>query len=242
MSAPTKKAAPKKRPAARRSPASAPVVAPRVGEPVGRWARILAEGQDTPGLQIEPFEVTDGLVLQPLTPRRAAKLGAAQTSYLAALAASANAVQFGATRDQVDEINTAIADSLQAYNEALFGEDVFPAASEYFADKPAWQQELFVEAVKKQFLRLPDEDGKCPACSHTPGGLEARIAELEAALVEVDPSHPLVVQGGGQVGKEGGSSTTSSTTGTKSKKTSSTSATESTPGTGSAEPDPGLSS
>lgn len=235
-----KKAAPRK--AVKRSPAPAPVVAPVAGEPIGRWARVLAEGLDTPGLAIDPFEVTADLVLKPLTPRRATKLGAAQTSYLSALAASANAAQFGATQDQVDEINKAIADSLAAYNEALFGETEYPLVVEYFANDDAWKQELFVDAVKRQFLRLPDEDGKCPTCSHTPGGPEARIAELEAALLDLDPEHPLIVEGGGQVGKELGSSTTSSTTGTNSKKTSSQSVTESTPGTGSAEPDPGPSS
>lgn len=240
MSAPTKKAAPNK--TAKRSPATAQIVAPVAGEPVGRWARVLAEGQATPGLAIAPFEVTADLVLQPLTPRRATKLGAAQTSYLAALAASASAAQFGATQQQVDDINQAIADSLAAYNEALFGETEYPRVVEYFANDDAWKQELFVEAVKKQFLRLPDEDGKCPTCSHAPGGPEARIDELAAALAELDPEHPLIAEPGGQVGKEPGSSTTSSTTGTNSKKTSSESVTESTPGTGSVEPDPGPSS
>lgn len=193
----------------KRTSRSRPVTAPVPGEPVGRWAQVLAEGQDIPGLAIEPFEVTADLVLQPLTPRRAAKLGAAQNAYLVGLAAMANAQRFGATKDEVVEIQTAIDNALEAYNEALFGEADYPRIVEYFIDEPAWKQELFVDAVKTQFLRLPDEDG-CKACGHVEGAETDRIAALEAALAELDKDHPLL---GESVGKEPESSTTSSTTG-----------------------------
>lgn len=195
---------PKKRP-----PRARPVTAPVSGEPVGRWAQVLAEGQGIPGLAIYPFEVTADLILQPLTPRRSSKLGAAQNAYLVGLAAMANAQRFGAKPDEVKEIQTAIDDALVAYNEALFGEADYPRVTEYFIDEPAWKQELFVDAIKTQFLRLPDEDG-CKSCGHIEGADAERIAALEAALAELDNEHPLL---GKPVGKEPESSTTSSTTG-----------------------------
>lgn len=203
-------------PARKRTSKGSPVTAPVVGEPVGRWAKVLAEGQEIPGFAIEPFEVTDDLVLQPLTPRRASKLGAAQNAYLVALAAMANAQRFGATKEETEQIQASIDASITAYNEALFGEDEYPRVVEYFADQPAWKQELFVTAVKQQFQRLPD-DGGCKTCGHIEGAAEERIKELSAALAELDKDHPAL---GEPVGKDSGSSTTSSTTGTSSSQTS----------------------
>lgn len=205
-----------------------PAGSPIPGEPVGRWAQVLAEGQNTPGLAIEPFEVTDGLVLKPLTPRRARKLGAAQAAYLAALAAQINVQRFGATGDEVAEIQARIDEALTAYNEALLGEDEYRRVEAYFADQDSWKQELFLNAVKAQFLRLPD-DGGCQVCGHVPDALEERVAQLEAALAVIDPEHPAL---GGELGKEPESSTSSSTTGTSSTPTSPTSSTGSTSRTG----------
>lgn len=186
------------------------LAAPVEQAPVGKWAKVLAEGQRTPGVAIEPFEVYAGLTLQPLTPRRATKLDATQVAYFTALAASANAQRFGASKDEVAEIQERVEEALGAYNEALIGEDEYPLVQEYFADRPAWMQELFLNEVRRQFLRLPDDDGTCQVCGHTPGALEKRIESLEAALRELDERHPVL---GGELGKEVESSTTSSTTG-----------------------------
>lgn len=211
--------------AARRKTAGSPGNVP--GEPVGRWAQVLAEGQATPGLAIEPFQVTEDLTLQPLTPGRSRALGAAQTAYLTALAASVNAQRFGASAEEIKDIQQRIDESTEAYTRALYG-DEYEAVEAYFADQAAWKAELFANAVKQQFLRLPGDDG-CPVCSYEPGELEDRIELLEKALAELDPEHPAI---GGEVGKEPESSTSSSTTGTNSNETSPTSSTASTSGIG----------
>lgn len=184
------------------------------GEPVGRWAEVLAEGQKTPGLAIAPFEVTADLVLQPMTPTRARKFAAAQRAYFAGLTASANAAQYGAAPEEVANVEKAIEEAINAFNEALFGEDEYPRVEQYFAARPAWQKDLFIEAVKKQFLRLPD-DGRCQLCGH----VDEETAE-----------------------KADGSSTTSSITGPSSKQTSQSNSTELTSETGAEGSDPGPSS
>ncbi|MBX9920009.1 MAG: hypothetical protein K2Y33_09325 [Mycolicibacterium frederiksbergense] len=204
---------PKKRTKARPAPAATPVP----GEPVGQWAKVLADGQDIPGLAIEPFAITEGLVLQPLTSRRARALGAAQNAYLVGMATMANAQRLGSSPEAVTAIQAMIDEGLQKYNEALFGEAEYPRVAEYFADQESWKQELFVEAVKRQFLRLPDDDGACQLCGHVEGSEAERIKALQAALAELDKDHPLLSE---PVGKGSESSTTSSTTGPSSSETS----------------------
>lgn len=194
---------------------------------MGRWAQVLAEGQKTPGLAIDPFQITEDLTLQPLTPGRARALGAAQAAYFTALTALGNAQRFGASKEEMVSIQERIDESSDAYARALYG-DEHDAVVAYFATQAAWKQELFVDALKKQFLRLPGDDG-CPVCAYEPGELEDRVEQLEKALAEIDPEHPAL---GGEVGKEPGSSTSSSTTGTNSSETSPTSSTASTSGTG----------
>lgn len=214
-------ATPKKR-TAKGSPAAS-----AAGAPVGKWAQVLADTHEA-GKAIEPFEITENLVLYPPTPARAKRLGAAQNAAQAAIAAMFNAAKFGATGQEVSEIQRLIEDSDLEYTKALIGDNEFDAVEEYFADKPEWQRSAFIEAIKKQFLRLPDDDEV---------DLQDRVGKLEEALAEAAPDHPLLAPGKGNE-----SSTTSSTTGMQSRETSPESSTESTPETGAEAPVPGPNS
>lgn len=198
------------------------------GEPVGKWAQVLAETHAA-GKAIEPFEITETLVLHPPTPARARRIGAAQNAAQAAVAAMFNAAKFGASADEVKQIQDLMESCEDEYTKALIGDDEYPAVEAYFAQRPEWERAAFVDALKKQFLRLPDEDEV---------DLQERVDKLQDALAELDPEHPLLTT----PGKGGGSSTTSSTTGMKSRETSPESSTESTPETGAAEPAPGPNS
>lgn len=214
-------ATPKKR-TAKGSP-----VAAATGEPIGKWAQVLAETHEA-GKAIEPFEITENLVLQPPTPARAKRLGAAQNAAQAAVAAMFNAAKFGATAEEVAQIQKLIEDSEVEYTKALVGDAEFPAVDAYFAERAEWERDAFITALKKQFLRLPDEEEI---------DLIDRVTKLEAALAEHDEQHPLLAPGKGI-----GSSTTSSTTGMQSRETSPESSTESTPETGAEAPVPGPNS
>lgn len=187
------------RKAAKGSPAT--VVA---GEPTGRWAEVLAKTR-TAGKAIEPFDLAEDLVLYPPTPKRAKAMGRATLAAQAAISASVNAVRFGATAEESAEISNTIEAADEAYTKALIGEDQFDAVEKFFEDKGEWERQAFVEALKQQFLRLPEHEGECPHCGHI---------EDEAAA-----------------GKELGSSTSSSTTGMSSRETSQ-STSESEPETG----------
>lgn len=190
--------------AVKRTPPPVPSVSV-AGEPAGRWAQILAETREA-GLAIEPFEVTDDLVLFPPTVRRTQDLDAAYAGYMAGQAALVNAVTTGATQDEVEKIRDAIYHAETAYNEALFGgADKYAAVCAYFDDRPNWEKQAFEDAVKQEFLRLPP-DGRCKVCGTV-----------------VDPKGPTT---------ENASSTTSTTTGTISRETSPTTSTEQTPETG----------
>lgn len=177
----------------RRSPATLTVA----GEPVGEWAKVLAETREK-GKAIEPFRVTADLVLYPPTPERAKKMSAATLSAQAAIAAASHAIQTGATPAEVQELNETIEAADQAYTEGLLGEQELPRVDAFFADKGEWERQAFIEAVKKQFLQLPDA-GECPTCGH--------VLDEDAA------------------GKGPESSTSSSTTGVNSKETSQLSST-----------------
>jgi hypothetical protein len=102
----------------------------------------------------------------------------------------------------------------EAYTEALIGADDNQRVQEFFAERPDWQREAFVDAVTRRFLRLPD-DGRCLACGH------ADPKERSSALT---------------------SATGSNTTGMKSPPTSPSTSEEPTLTTGGAEPDLGSSS
>lgn len=202
-------------------------VAAAAGEPIGKWAQVLAETREAGGV-IEPFEITADLVLHPPTPARAKAMGAAQNAAQAAIAAMFNAAKFGATPEEVEQIQQTIEAADLKYTKALIGDDEFEAVEAYFAHRGAWERDVFLTALKKQFLRLPDEEEI---------DFEERTYQLEEALREVAPDHPLLAPGKGNE-----SSTTSSTTGMSSRPTSPENSTESTPETGSGEPGPGLNS
>lgn len=172
----------------RRSPATLTVA----GEPVGEWAKVLAETREK-GKAIEPFRVTADLVLYPPTPERAKKMSAATLAAQAAIAAAGSAIQMGATPAEVKELQKTIEEADTAYTEGLLGKDELPLVDAFFADKGEWQRQTFIEAVKKQFLQLPDA-GECPSCG--------RALDEDAA------------------GKGLESSTSSSTTGVNSRETS----------------------
>ncbi|MEH3135352.1 MAG: hypothetical protein PGN30_10170 [Mycolicibacterium neoaurum] len=178
----------------RRNPATLTVA----GEPVGEWAEVLATTREKGG-DVKPFRVTADLVISPPTPDRARKMSAATLATQAAIAAAANAVRIGATQAEVDEMQKQIEDAEIVYTEGLIGEDTLPLVDAFFADKGNWEKQVFFEAVKKQFLQLPDAD-ECPTCG--------RPVDEDAA------------------GKELESSTSSSTTGTNSRATSQPSSTE----------------
>lgn len=215
-------ATPKKR-TAKGSPAAI-----AAGEPVGKWAQVLAETHAA-GKAIEPFEITESLVLYPPTPERAKRIGAATNAAQAAIAAMFNAAKHGASAGEVAEIQALMESCDDEYTKALIGDNEHDAVQTYFAERPEWERSAFIEALKKQFLRLPDDDVV---------DQDDRVAKLEEALAEVAPEHPLLTT----PGKDSESSTTSSTTGMQSRETSPESSTESTPETGAEAPVPGLNS
>lgn len=198
------------------------------GEPVGKWAQVLAETHAA-GKAIEPFEITENLVLYPPTPDRARRMGAAQNAAQAAIAAMFNAAKHGASAEEVQQIQDLMERSETEYTRALVGDNEYEAVQGYFANRAEWQREAFIDAIKKQFLRLPDDDEV---------DLHERVSELEEALGDLDENHPLLTA----PGKGNGSSTTSSTTGMSSRETSPSTSTESMPETGAEEPGPGHSS
>ncbi len=184
------------------------------GEPTGKWAEVLAKTR-TAGKAIEPFEITDGLVLYPPTPARAKAMGRATLAAQSAVTASVNAVRNGATAEEAAEISAVLEAADLAYTIALIGEDQFPAVEEFFAVRGEWEREAFLNALKQQFLRLPEQEGVCETCGRVTDEVEA--------------------------GKGDGSSTSSSTTGMTSRETSPDTSEEPEPETG-ASTDPGTSS
>lgn len=206
-------AKPKK--AMKSSPARAPRVVSVFGEPVGRFEQVLAETRAA-GMAIEPFEVTEDLVLYPPTPSRVKALDQYSAAHLMGQAAALNCVRDGGTTEELNAIYAQIEDAETAYNEALFGgADIYQQINEFFADRPDWERKAFENAVKNQFLRIPI-DGCCQACGQV-----------------VDPKAP---------SGETESSGSSSTTGMSSSPTSPDTSTEPTPETGLGEPALGLSS
>lgn len=139
------------------------------GEPVGHWAKVLTDTR-AKGKAVDPFQVTEDLVIDPPTPERARQMQAGTMSVQAAIAAAANAVRTGATQDELDTIQKQIDAGDTVYLEGLVGKDKLPLIDAFFADRGDWEKKLFFEAVKKQFLQLPDDDdeesaGKGPASS-----------------------------------------------------------------------------
>lgn len=197
------------------------------GPPTGKWAQVLTETR-AKGKAIEPFEITEGLVLHPPTPKRVKAMSRATLACQAAIKASVNAVTTGASPAQVDEIRDAIEAADEAYTRALVGDEAFDAVEEFFAERGEWEREAFYDALKTQFLRLPTEEDVDRVEE-----LENQVTSLLEALAEADPEHRLIAEIAGELpGKANGSSTTSSTTGMTSRPTSRDTSTESEPGTG----------
>lgn len=209
MTAAAKKKAP---PKAVRPPANSATT--EAGEPIGRWAEVLAETRAS-GRAIDDYEVTAKLVLHPPTPARSKALTTSQWRYQSGLIAIANAVTKGATKADLERLGKEVEEAEADYNEALYGgPEKVAAVDAHFADRATWEKEVFVDTIRAQFLRLPP-DGKCPTCK--------QVIDAE------------------QVGNGQGSSTTSSTTGMSSKGTSPLSSV-SMPATGVEGPDLGPSS
>lgn len=200
------------------------------GEPIGRFAEVLREARAA-GLAIEPFQITDDLVLLPPTESQMKDLEHYSSAYLLAQASALQLLRSqGAAPDdhearvtwaqqrnaELDAARIMAEDAEQKFNETLFGgPETYPRVNEYFASRPGWEKQAFIDAVNQQFRRLP-KDGVCKACGTT-----------------VDE----------RAGESGGeSSGGSSTAGTNSTPTSPSTATEPTPSTGSEAPDPGPSS
>ena len=213
------------------SPAAAsPRVVAAAGEPTGRFAQVLAETRAA-GLAIEPFEITEDLVLYPPNQARQKQLQEASAAYILAQAVAVELirVQSPVPEDHDEKIRWAQTQqealrnayeqaekAEQAFNEALFGgPDMYQRVCEFFADRPEWERMAFESAVNEQFRRLP-KDGCCQACGQ------------------------VVDQQAGE--SEGESSGLSSISGTSSKTTSPSNSTEPMPETGSAESGPGPSS
>ena len=221
-------AAPKK--ARKGSPAAAsPRVVTAGGEPVGRFAQVLAETREA-GLAIEPFEITDDLVLYPPNRFRQRQIDDSSQAYIFARSVAIELMKVRAPdfedaaemtrwvetqKNALAEANKLASEAELSYNEALFGgPEAYQRVQEFFADRPEWEHRAFENALNEQFRQLP-KDGICQACGQV---VDQREGE-----------------------SEGESSGSSSTTGTSST-TTSPSRSESTPGTGSEEPDPGPSS
>jgi hypothetical protein len=205
------------------------------GEPTGAWARVLADTR-AKGKAIEPFEITEGLVLSPPTPTRARAMARATLSVQAAIAASVNAIKFGADQAGVDAIQSQLEAGDAAYTRALLGDDNYDAVQEFFANKGQWELEAFYTAIKVQFLKEPTEEELTRIEQ-----LEDQVTQLVAAVKRLDPDNPVLAEiAGERPGKGPESSTTSTTTGQTSNPTSpDTSGFE--PATG-ATTDPGTSS
>lgn len=208
----------------------APRVVAAPGEPTGRFAKLLAEARYK-GMAIEPYEITDDLVLQPPTEDRLKALDQLSAAHLLAQAAVVDLMRTQGeppedheqrmvwAQQRNAELKEAYAqceDAVTAYNIALFGgEDEYQRVNEFFATRPEWEKRAFERDIKEQFLRLPVDD-VCPAC------------------------HQVVNPEAGESGAESsGSSTTSGTTSTSTSPENSAAPTSS---TGSEEPEPGDSS
>lgn len=213
---------------------ASPRVVSAAGEPVGRFAQVLAETRAA-GLAIEPFEVTEGLTLYPPTEARTRKMDKWQASYLMAESTVASLVStMGTPPDAVEDpegrkawaetqqkalenAQKTAEDAEREFNAALYGDaEILQRVEEFFVDRPDWEKKAFADAVNSQFRRLPI-DGKCQACHQA-------------------------VDGGAAGESEGESSGGSSTSGENSTGTSPSNSTELTPATGSGGSDLGPSS
>lgn len=200
------------------------------GEPTGAFARVLAETRAA-GMAIDPFEITEDLVLQPPTETQTKLIEHYSAAYLLAQGSALQLLRSqGAAPDshdervtwaqqrnaELDQARLVAEEAEQRFNEQLFGgPEMYQRVQEYFVGRPAWEKQAFIDAVNRQFRRLP-QDGKCAVCGN-----------------EVD------AHAGESTGESSGGSSDS---GKSSRETSPSTSTEPTPETGSAAPAPGPSS
>lgn len=212
------------------SPTAAPRVVSAAGEPIGRFAQVLADTRAA-GMAIDDFDIAEGLVLPPPTELRMKALEQCSAAYLLAQATAVSLIRTqGDAPDDLDERITwaqkqqqALANAYQAaedaelaFNVALFGgEELYQQVQEFFTERPNWEKAAFETAVNQQFRRLP-VDGCCQACG--------QAVDAEA---------------GESAGESSGGSSTSSQS---SKETSPSTLMEPMPATGSEDSDPGPSS
>lgn len=168
----------------------------------GRWGELASEIT-----AVEPYVITDDLVITPLTRRRRKKLRAAQTAYMLAAARLADVVkaieddkESGVSDDQmVMRIQKLVDDAEAAYDEALFG-DAKPAVYEYFEDQnDEYWDAMYTDVHSKLVHRIAPPEDSCSKCGRA----------FEDADVEE-----------GKAASESSSSTSSTDSGTPSKVTS----------------------
>ncbi|OCB09226.1 hypothetical protein A5717_25975 [Mycolicibacterium porcinum] len=220
---------PKKKATAKGS-SGAPRVVAAPGEPTGRFAQLLAQARHK-GMAIEPYEITEDLVLQPPTEDRLKALDQLSAAHILAQAAVVDLMRTqGEPPDdhelrmvwskqrnaELAEAYRACEDAVTSYNVVLFGgEDEYQRVNEFFATRPEWEKRAFEQDIREQFLRLPVDD-VCPACHQV---VNPEVGESDA--------------------ESSGTSTTSGTTSTSTSPENSAAATS---GTGSEDLDPGSSS
>jgi hypothetical protein len=222
---------PKKKATKGSPPAASRVRAVTVGgEPTGAFARVLQEARAA-GLAIEPFEITEDLILQPPTESQTKLIEHYSAAYLLAQGSALQLLrsQGKAPEDpeqritwaqqrnaELDMARQVAEEAEQKFNEALFGgPEMYQRINEYFATRPGWERQAFIDAVNHQFRRLP-KDGACKVCG------------------------TVIDERAGESGGE--SSGGSNTAGTSSTQTSPSTSTESMPSTGSEASAPGPSS
>ncbi|MBU8830829.1 hypothetical protein [Mycolicibacterium goodii] len=173
---------------------SAPRVVASPGEPTGRFAQLLAQARHK-GMAIEPYEITEDLVLYPPTEERLKALDQLSAAHILAQAAVVDLMRtqgkppedheqrmvWAQQRNaELAEAYKQVEEAVTAYNVALFGgEDEYQRVNEFFATRPEWEKRAFEQDIREQFLRLP-VDNTCPAC-HQVVNPEAGESEAESS-------------------------------------------------------------
>lgn len=181
----------------------------------GRWGEVASDV-----VAVEPYVVTDGLVISPMTRRRRKKLRATQSAYMLAAARLAEVVKQETDpdpivhedtledgtvvrtitnprpkgdndQDMINRIQTLTDEAEAAYDTALFG-DVYDDVMAFFEDQPDEYWDAFYTDVHNRLVhRIAPPENECTKCG--------RPFEEEA----------------GEEGKGQSSSTSSKGTGTK---------------------------
>lgn len=163
-----------------------------VSAATGRWGEVASEVK-----LAEPYviEKADGgkITIAPLTRRRRKALKAAQAAYLLSGAKLAEA-ENNNTSDQgtITRIQLLLDQAEEAYDKALFGDDVYKEVHEYFEDlQEEFWNAMYQDVHDKLVNRVEPPEDVCSKCGH----------QLEREE--------------GEEGKDESSSTSSTATGTK---------------------------